>query len=98
MVAVLDELDLTRLVTTIPGLTAVGAAVILAQTGDPARYDTPAPGSNMPVLRRRPTSPASTAEGPATPAAGAPGCAPRPGGRSGARFAATRSTPPGTPS
>ena len=41
MVAVLDELGLTCLVTTIPGLTAVGAAVILAQTGDPARYDTP---------------------------------------------------------
>jgi transposase len=41
MAAVLDELGLTRLVTTIPGLTAVGAAVILAQTGDPARYDTP---------------------------------------------------------
>jgi transposase len=41
MLAVLDELGLTPLVTTIPGLTAVGAAVILAQTGDPARYDTP---------------------------------------------------------
>ncbi len=41
MLAVLDELGLTRLVTTIPGLSAVGAAVILAQTGDPARYDTP---------------------------------------------------------
>lgn len=41
MVAVLDELALTALVTTIPGLTSVGAAVILAQTGDPARYDSP---------------------------------------------------------
>jgi transposase len=41
MLAVLDELGLTGLVTTIPGLTAVGAAVILAQTGDPARYDSP---------------------------------------------------------
>jgi transposase len=41
MVAVLGELGLAHLVTTIPGLTAVGAAVILAQTGDPARYDTP---------------------------------------------------------
>ncbi len=39
--AVLGELGLARLVTTIPGSTAVGAAVILAQTGDPARYDTP---------------------------------------------------------
>lgn len=41
MLAVLGELGLTSLVTTIPGLTAVGAAVILAQTGDPARYDSP---------------------------------------------------------
>jgi transposase len=41
MVAVLGELGLTALVTTIPGLSAVGAAVILAQTGDPARYDSP---------------------------------------------------------
>lgn len=41
MLAVLDELELTSLVTTIPGLSAVGAAVILAETGDPARYDTP---------------------------------------------------------
>jgi transposase len=41
MLAVLGELGLTGLVTTIPGLSAVGAAVILAQTGDPARYDSP---------------------------------------------------------
>ena len=41
MVAVLEQLGLTRLVATIPGLTAVGAAVILAETGDPARYDSP---------------------------------------------------------
>lgn len=41
MLAVLDELGLTSLVITIPGLSAVGAAVILAQTGDPSRYDSP---------------------------------------------------------
>ena len=41
MVAVLDELELTALVTTIPGLSAVGAAAILAETGDPARFDSP---------------------------------------------------------
>lgn len=39
MVRVLDELDLTSLVTTIPGLSAVGAAAILAETGDPHRFD-----------------------------------------------------------
>jgi transposase len=41
MVAVLDELHLTHLVTTIPGLSTVGAAAILAETGDPSRYDSP---------------------------------------------------------
>jgi hypothetical protein len=39
MVAVLDELGLSRL-GDIPGLTAVGAAAILAETGDPRRYET----------------------------------------------------------
>jgi transposase len=38
MVQVLDELDLTTLATSIPGLSAVGAAAILAETGDPARF------------------------------------------------------------
>jgi len=41
MITVLGELGLTSLVTTIPGLSAAGAAVILAETGDPARYDCP---------------------------------------------------------
>jgi transposase len=41
MATVLDELGLTGLVTTIAGLTAVGAAAILAETGDPARFATP---------------------------------------------------------
>jgi transposase len=39
MVAVLDELGLSRL-GEIPGLSAAGAAAILAETGDPRRYDT----------------------------------------------------------
>ena len=38
MVAVLGELGLTELVTSITGLSAVGAASILAETGDPARF------------------------------------------------------------
>jgi len=41
MVAVLDELGLTELVTSIAGLTPVGAAAILAETGDPNRFATP---------------------------------------------------------
>src|SRR4051794_11665013 len=40
MVAVLDELELTRLVTSIYGISAVGAAAILAETGDPHRFAT----------------------------------------------------------
>jgi transposase len=39
MTDVLDELELTALVTSIPGLTAVGAATILAETGDLTRFD-----------------------------------------------------------
>lgn len=39
MVAVLDQLELTELVTSIPGLSAVGAAAILAESGDLTRFD-----------------------------------------------------------
>jgi transposase len=38
---VLDELGLRAYVTSISGLSAVGAAAILAETGDPARFDSP---------------------------------------------------------
>jgi transposase len=38
MTAVLDELALTKLATSIPGLSVVGAAAILAETGDPRRF------------------------------------------------------------
>ena len=40
MINVLNELRLTDLVTSITGLSAVGAAAILAETGDPARFAT----------------------------------------------------------
>ena len=39
MVEVLDELELTELVTSIPGVSAVGAAAMLAETGDLTRFD-----------------------------------------------------------
>jgi hypothetical protein len=42
MGAVMDELGLAGLVTTIAGLTVIGAAAILAETGDPARFAAPA--------------------------------------------------------
>ena len=41
MGTVLDELGLADLVTTIARLTVTGAAAILAETGDPARFATP---------------------------------------------------------
>ena len=41
MVEVLDELGLTEYVTSIPGVSAVGAAAILAETGDPTRFGSP---------------------------------------------------------
>jgi transposase len=40
MLAVLDQLELTELVTSITGISAVGAATILAETGDPRRFAT----------------------------------------------------------
>jgi transposase len=40
MESVLDELHLTELATSIPGISAVGAAAILAETGDPHRFTT----------------------------------------------------------
>ena len=40
MEEVLDELGLTRLVTSIHGIGPVGAAAILAETGDPHRFAT----------------------------------------------------------
>ena len=40
MVEVLNELELTGLVTSIHGISAVGAAAILAETGDPHRFAT----------------------------------------------------------
>ena len=57
MVLVLDELGLARL-GDIPGLSAVGAAAILAETGDPRRYD----GSSS-LVKHAGLSPADNASG-----------------------------------
>jgi transposase len=57
MVAVLAELGLARL-ADIPGLTAVGAAAILAETGDPRRYD-----SSSSLVKHAGLSPAENASG-----------------------------------
>ena len=57
MVAVLDELGLSRL-ADIPSLSAVGAAAILAETGDPRRYD----GSSS-LVKHAGLSPSDNASG-----------------------------------
>jgi transposase len=65
MAAVLGELGLTELVTSITGLSAVGAATILAETG--TRGDSPpaAPWSSTPGWRRGRRAPAATPAAPA---------------------------------
>jgi len=57
MVVVLAELGLSRL-GDIPGLTATGAAVILAEAGDPRRYD-----SSSSLVKHAGMSPAGNASG-----------------------------------
>ena len=57
MVAVLAELGLSRL-GDIPGLTAVGAAAILAEAGDPRRYD-----SSSSLVKHAGLSPSENASG-----------------------------------
>ena len=97
MAAVLDDLGLTELVTTIDGLTAVGAAAILAETGDPARFATPrALVKHAGLCPRDNASGAAPGQDLASPAAAGPACGWPPGGRSGRRCRTTRSWPPGS--
>jgi hypothetical protein len=87
MVAVPGELHLTRLAATIPGLSAVSAAAILAETGDPHHYDSP-----RTWVKHAGLAPRANESGNFRGLA--PACAPPPGGRSGARC---RTTPSGAP-
>jgi hypothetical protein len=84
MVAILDELGLTELVTSIPGISAVGAAAILAETGDPTRFDTPGRWSNTPGCARARTPAALLLANRGFRDGVGPGCGWLPGGRSGA--------------
>ena len=90
MAAVLDDLGLRELVTTIAGLTLVGAAAILAETGDPARFASP-----RSLVKHAGLCPRDNASG-AFPGktsisgAGGPPCGWQPGGRSGPRCRTTR--------
>jgi transposase len=97
MTGVLDQLQLTGLVGSIPGLSAVGAAAILAETGDPTRFDTARALVNTPACAPATTSPAPTPAPPPSPAEAGPPCGWPPGGRPGAHWHTTRSWPPATP-
>ena len=96
MRAVLDDLGLTELVTTITGLTVTGAAAILAETGDPARFTTPGRWSSTPGCARARTPPAPIRARPPSPGAAGPACGWPPGGPYGRRCRTTRSWPPGS--
>lgn len=96
MTDALDELGLTELVTSIDGLSAVGAAVILAETGDLSRF-----ASARSVVKHAGLNPARTPRPPwparpGSPAAAGPGCGSPPGARSGSACAITGCCAPGT--
>ena len=94
----LDALELTELVTTIDGLSAVGAAAILAETGDPARFDCARTWVKHAGLCPRANESGTFAgHDQGLPAAAARRCAPPPGEPCGARCPTTRSTPPASP-
>jgi transposase len=92
MTAVLDELGLTRLATSIPGLSAVGPAAILAQTGDPRRFATARALVKHAGLAPRKTSGTFTGRTKLT-GQGGPACGWPPGAPCGQPAFPTRSMP-----
>jgi transposase len=96
MTGVLDELELTALATSITGISAIGAAAILAQTGDPRRFATSRALVNTPASRRERTRPARSSAEPNSPAKAGPGCDSRPGAPSGEPSEPIPSTAPAT--
>ena len=97
MTAVLDELELTELATSIDGLSAVGAAAILAETGDLTRFTSArAVVKHAGLAPRESASPAPSPAVPASPEPAGHCCAPPPGERCGAACKPTGCTPPAT--
>ena len=98
MTRVLDTLGLTELVTGIPGVSAVGAATILAEAGDPTRFS-----SARALVKHAGLCPRANESGqlrrarPRSAAAAAPSCGWPPGGRCSPRCSTTRYWPPATP-
>ena len=74
MVAVLGQLGLTDLVCSIDGLSPVGAAAILAETGDLRRFTSARAVVKLPAWRRGSDCPAPSPVRPACPVRDAPGC------------------------
>jgi transposase len=96
MTCVLDELKLTGLATSITGISPIGAAAILAETGNPRRFAT-----GRSVVKHAGLAPREKLSGAFTgrtrlTGQGRPGCGWRHGARSGEPSAPTRSTPPAT--
>ena len=90
MAGLLGELGLARL-GEVPGLTLTGAAVILAEAGDPRRYETSSSLVKHPACPRPITPPARSRAPRGSPAAAGPRCGPRPGARSSRCCGTTRS-------
>ena len=74
MVEILDQLDLTELVTSIPGVSAVGAAAILAETGDPTGSIARGRWSNTPGYAHGRTAAAPPPAGRGSPGGAGLGC------------------------
>ena len=96
MVAVLGQLELTDLVCSIDGLSPVGAAAILAETGDLPGSPPPAPWSSSPGWPLGNDYPAPSPARPACPAPDGRGYGRRRGGRCGDAYRTTACTPPAT--
>jgi hypothetical protein len=97
MTAILDQLQLTGLVTSIPGLSAIGAAASLAETGDPNRF-----ASARALVKHAGLAPREKLSGTFVgrtklTGQGRPGCGWPPGAPSGAHDTRTPSTRPGSP-
>ena len=96
MAAALDELGLTELVTSIEGLSPVGAAAILAETGDLYRFT-----SARAVVKHAGLAPESASRAPSPerrgcPEPAAPPCQQQPGAPRGDACRTTACTPPAT--
>ena len=96
MTAVLDALGLTELVTSIDGLSAVGAAVILAEAGELSRFSSARSVARHAGLNPSEHTSATLAGRPGSPIAAGLGCGQPPGARSGAACAITGCCTPGT--